>query len=110
MCKTIYSVAMICRGWTKKKFPDVFKSGGNILGLSTSRHLDKFVIIKFSLKWHIVGFCRSSGYWDIDQNPFSVNSLFSQNCEFFLQKWLKRSKMPNMAITTGKMGLYGKNN
>ena len=80
------------RGCTKKKFPDVFKSGGNIVSLMVLWHLDKFVIIKFPLKWHNVGFCRSSSSWDIDQNAFSGKSLFSQNCDFFLQKWPKRSK------------------
>ena len=38
------------RGCTESICTGVFKSGGNILGLSTSKHLDKFVIIKFPLK------------------------------------------------------------
>ena len=78
-----------------KKIPDVFKSGGNIISLMVLWHLDKFVIIKFPLKWHIVGFCRSSSSRDIDQNAFSVKSLFSRNCNFFakMTKTLKKCQI-----------------
>ena len=38
------------RGWGEKKYTDVFKSGGNILDQSASKHWNKLFIIKFPLK------------------------------------------------------------
>ena len=41
------------RGWAKKKYTNVIKSGGNILGQSASKRSDKLFIIRFPLKWCI---------------------------------------------------------
>ena len=35
-----------CRGWVKKKYTDVFKSGGNILGQSASKCWNRLFIIR----------------------------------------------------------------
>ena len=44
----IYLDYTVCRGWGEKKYTDVFKSRGKILGQSASKPWNKLFIIKFS--------------------------------------------------------------